>query len=106
MAILTVDRTLSQCEKVTVSAFCRRRVPVVMVRLKMAETLKEAVTFVEQGRGLKKERRGRSNWDCELIFRLHCHAIHSSGAPNSNRPRLFGLPVCAPSFLASLPTQL
>lgn len=27
----------------------RRRLPVVMVRLKMAETLREAVTFVEQG---------------------------------------------------------
>ncbi|KAI9009090.1 hypothetical protein DFJ74DRAFT_686784 [Hyaloraphidium curvatum] len=47
--ILTVDRTLSQCEKVTVSAFCRRRLPIVMVRLKMSETVREAVTFVEQG---------------------------------------------------------
>ena len=28
----------------------RRRLPVVLVRLKMSETLKEAVTFVEQGR--------------------------------------------------------
>jgi hypothetical protein len=27
---------------------CRRRLPVVMVRLKMSETLKEAVTFIEQ----------------------------------------------------------
>lgn len=31
------------------SAFCRRRLAVVLVRLKMAETLREAVTFVEQG---------------------------------------------------------
>ncbi len=41
--------SLMKAERVTVSAFCRRRLPVVMVRLKMAETLKEAVTFVEQG---------------------------------------------------------
>lgn len=31
---------------------CRRRLPVVMVRTKMAETLKEAVTFIEQVRSL------------------------------------------------------
>jgi hypothetical protein len=40
---------LNHSEKITVSSFCRRRLPVVMVRLKMAETLREAVTFVEQG---------------------------------------------------------
>ena len=27
----------------------RRRLPIVMCRLKMAETVKEAITFVEQG---------------------------------------------------------
>jgi U3 small nucleolar ribonucleoprotein protein IMP3 len=31
------------------SAFCRRRLPVVLCKLKMAEHLKEAVQFVEQG---------------------------------------------------------
>ena len=30
-------------------ALCRRRLPVVMVRMKMAETIRAAVTFVEQG---------------------------------------------------------
>ena len=35
--------------KVTVSAFCRRRLPVVMQRLRMADTLEAAVKFVEQG---------------------------------------------------------
>ncbi|GAA5927860.1 snoRNA-binding rRNA-processing protein IMP3 [Sporobolomyces koalae] len=35
--------------KVTVGAMCRRRLAVVMVRLKMAETVKMAVTYVEQG---------------------------------------------------------
>lgn len=47
--ITGASHTLSQCEKITVAAICRRRLPVVMVRLKMAETVKEAVTFVEQG---------------------------------------------------------
>eukprot|EP00762_Andalucia_godoyi_P000438 ANDGO_03224.mRNA.1 U3 small nucleolar ribonucleoprotein IMP3 len=36
-------------EKITVSAFCRRRLPVVMVKNKFCETLREAVTFVQQG---------------------------------------------------------
>ncbi|KAJ3036619.1 Small subunit (SSU) processome component [Rhizophlyctis rosea] len=49
MGILTAEKSLSQCEKVTVAAFCRRRLPVVMVRLKMAETVKQAVMYVEQG---------------------------------------------------------
>jgi U3 small nucleolar ribonucleoprotein protein IMP3 len=57
MGILTVDRTLSQCEKVSVSAFCRRRIGIVMVRLKMAETVREAVTFVEQGRELTEQKK-------------------------------------------------
>jgi U3 small nucleolar ribonucleoprotein protein IMP3 len=39
---------LKQCEDIGVSSFCRRRLPVVMVRMKMSETLKEAVTFIEQ----------------------------------------------------------
>ena len=32
-----------------VAAFCRRRLPVIMQKLKMAETVKEAVMFIEQG---------------------------------------------------------
>jgi len=40
---------LKECESISVSAFCRRRLPVVMCRMKMAETLKEAVSLVEQG---------------------------------------------------------
>ncbi|KAL1933075.1 hypothetical protein VTP01DRAFT_8753 [Rhizomucor pusillus] len=49
MGIITSTSKFSDCSKVTVSAFCRRRLPIVMCRLKMAETVKEAVTFVEQG---------------------------------------------------------
>ena len=37
------------CEKVNVATFCRRRLPVVLHRLKMAETVKEAVMYIEQG---------------------------------------------------------
>lgn len=36
-------------EKLTVSSFCRRRLAVVMVRIKMSETIREAITFIEQG---------------------------------------------------------
>jgi U3 small nucleolar ribonucleoprotein protein IMP3 len=49
MGIVSSTSSLSAVEKLTVSAFCRRRLPVVMVRLKMSETIKEATTFVEQG---------------------------------------------------------
>ncbi|ORY98834.1 30S ribosomal protein S4 [Syncephalastrum racemosum] len=49
MGIITSKSKFSDCNKVTVSAFCRRRLPVVMCRLKMSETVKEAVTYIEQG---------------------------------------------------------
>jgi U3 small nucleolar ribonucleoprotein protein IMP3 len=35
--------------KVTVAAFCRRRLPVVICRLKMAPNVSEATKFIEQG---------------------------------------------------------
>ena len=41
--------SLKQAEDLTASTLCRRRLPVIMVRLKMAETMRTAVTFVEQG---------------------------------------------------------
>jgi U3 small nucleolar ribonucleoprotein protein IMP3 len=49
MGIVNKTNSLSSIEKLAVSAFCRRRLPVVMVRLKMSENLKEATTFIEQG---------------------------------------------------------
>ncbi len=49
MGMIVNTANLTSAEKLTVSAFCKRRLPVVMVRLKMAETLKEAVTFIEHG---------------------------------------------------------
>jgi U3 small nucleolar ribonucleoprotein protein IMP3 len=49
MGFITTKKSLQKAEEVTVSALCRRRLPVVMVRLKMAETVRVAVTWVEQG---------------------------------------------------------
>jgi U3 small nucleolar ribonucleoprotein protein IMP3 len=50
MGLIPTKKGLAQVEKLTVSAMCRRRLPIVMARLKMAETVREAVTFIEQGR--------------------------------------------------------
>ena len=49
MGLVTTKKSLQKAEEITTSAICRRRIPVVMVRMKMAETLRIAVTFVEQG---------------------------------------------------------
>lgn len=49
LGIIDSDSSLAKAEAVTVSAFCRRRLAVVMVRLKMAESVKEAVALVETG---------------------------------------------------------
>jgi U3 small nucleolar ribonucleoprotein protein IMP3 len=38
---------LAICEKVTVTAFARRRLPIIMLKLKMAETTKDAVMYIE-----------------------------------------------------------
>jgi U3 small nucleolar ribonucleoprotein protein IMP3 len=49
MGVVNKATSLKNAEDITASAICRRRLPVVMVRLKMAETLKSAVTFIESG---------------------------------------------------------
>mmetsp|Transcript_3631 Transcript_3631/g.6351 ORF Transcript_3631/g.6351 Transcript_3631/m.6351 type:complete len:182 (+) Transcript_3631:83-628(+) len=49
IGLLATKSNLDQVAKLTASAFCRRRLPVMMVRLKYAETMKEAVTLIEQG---------------------------------------------------------
>ena len=49
MGLIDTKKSLQKAQDITASALCRRRLPVIMVRLKMAETLKVAVTFVEQG---------------------------------------------------------
>ncbi|XP_076825673.1 U3 small nucleolar ribonucleoprotein IMP3-like [Clavelina lepadiformis] len=49
MGIIPTKQNLELCDKVTASSFCRRRLPVVMVKLNMAQTLKTATMFIEQG---------------------------------------------------------
>ena len=49
LGVLPTDRQFLKCEKLAVSAFCRRRLAVVLTKIKMAENMREAVTFVEQG---------------------------------------------------------
>ena len=47
--VINSKASISALMSLSVSSFCRRRLAVVVMRLKMAETLKEAVTFIEQG---------------------------------------------------------
>jgi len=50
MGVLNLHSKLSDVEnKLTVAAFCRRRLAVVMTHAKMAETVSAAVKFIEQG---------------------------------------------------------
>ena len=48
MGMIQTKRLLA-CDKIAASTLARRRLPVVLVRLKFAETMREAVTLVEQG---------------------------------------------------------
>ena len=49
MGVVPSEKSLALCNKLSASSFCRRRLAVVLVRLHMSETLKEAATLVEQG---------------------------------------------------------
>lgn len=49
MGILTTTKSLKVAEEITASSLCRRRLPIIMVRMKMAQSPKMAITFVEQG---------------------------------------------------------
>lgn len=49
LGLLHDPKDFSLVEKVTSSSFCRRRLPVVMVRLRMAQHIKDAVKYIEQG---------------------------------------------------------
>jgi U3 small nucleolar ribonucleoprotein protein IMP3 len=42
-------KSLNNCAKLSTSAFCRRRLSVVLVRLQMAANMKESITLIEQG---------------------------------------------------------
>ena len=49
MGLINATKSLQKAEDISASSFCRRRIPVVMVRMKMAQNIKVAVTLVEQG---------------------------------------------------------
>ena len=47
MGLIREKKSLTMCDKISVSAFCRRRLPVILKSLKYVETNKEAVTLIE-----------------------------------------------------------
>ncbi|KAF5300601.1 hypothetical protein FQR65_LT09133 [Abscondita terminalis] len=49
LGLIPTKWDLGLVEKVSAASFCRRRLPVVMVRNKMSETIKNAVKLIEQG---------------------------------------------------------
>ncbi|XP_015678301.1 U3 small nucleolar ribonucleoprotein protein IMP3 isoform X1 [Protobothrops mucrosquamatus] len=49
MGVVPSKSSLEQCDRVSASSFCRRRLPCLLIKLRMAQNLKSAVTFVEQG---------------------------------------------------------
>jgi U3 small nucleolar ribonucleoprotein protein IMP3 len=49
LGIVESESSLAAADGVTVSGICRRRLPVLLVRLKMSETVKAGVQLIEQG---------------------------------------------------------
>lgn len=49
LGLISTKKSLSLCEKLNASALCGRRLGVVMVRLRMAQAVKDAVKYIEQG---------------------------------------------------------
>ncbi|XP_048373983.1 U3 small nucleolar ribonucleoprotein protein IMP3 [Sphaerodactylus townsendi] len=49
LGLVISKHSLEQCERVSASSFCRRRLPSLLLKLRMAQHMKAAVTFVEQG---------------------------------------------------------
>ncbi|XP_048225228.1 LOW QUALITY PROTEIN: U3 small nucleolar ribonucleoprotein protein IMP3 [Perognathus longimembris pacificus] len=49
LGLVPTRGSLQLCDAVTASAFCRRRLPTVLLKLRMAQHLQAAVAFVEQG---------------------------------------------------------
>ncbi|XP_057813086.1 uncharacterized protein LOC131027118 isoform X1 [Cryptomeria japonica] len=49
IGVIPTKKSLALCDKLSVSSFCRRRLATVLVRLHFCESLKEAVTYIEQG---------------------------------------------------------
>lgn len=49
LGIIPTKWDLEAASKISASSFCRRRLPVVMVRNKMSESIKNASQLIEQG---------------------------------------------------------
>ncbi|XP_042575232.1 U3 small nucleolar ribonucleoprotein protein IMP3-like [Cyprinus carpio] len=49
VGLIPTKQKLSLTNEVSASAFCRRRLPTIMLKLRMAQNLKTAITFIEQG---------------------------------------------------------
>eukprot|EP00162_Nutomonas_longa_P022086 comp5071_c0_seq1/m.4170 comp5071_c0_seq1/g.4170 ORF comp5071_c0_seq1/g.4170 comp5071_c0_seq1/m.4170 type:complete len:183 (+) comp5071_c0_seq1:12-560(+) len=49
VGVIVNKRSLGECEKVAVSAFARRRLAIVLVRLKFAENVKDAIRLISHG---------------------------------------------------------
>ncbi|WCJ31277.1 U3 small nucleolar ribonucleoprotein IMP3 [Euphorbia peplus] len=49
MGVIPSRKSLALCDRLSVSSFCRRRLATILMRLKFAEHLKEAITYIEQG---------------------------------------------------------
>ncbi|XP_015597728.1 U3 small nucleolar ribonucleoprotein protein IMP3 [Cephus cinctus] len=49
MGLIPTKWDLMLCQKITASSFCKRRLPVIMVRNKMSQTVKMATQLIEQG---------------------------------------------------------
>ena len=52
IGLISTKESLQEGEKVSASSFCRRRLPWIMCKLKMAQSLKMATELIQQG-----------NWD-------------------------------------------
>lgn len=49
MGLIDAKWDLEKCDGVTASSFCRRRLPIVMVRLCMSQNAKMATQLIQQG---------------------------------------------------------
>eukprot|EP01103_Thecamoeba_quadrilineata_P000953 TRINITY_DN10844_c0_g1_i1.p1 TRINITY_DN10844_c0_g1~~TRINITY_DN10844_c0_g1_i1.p1 ORF type:complete len:184 (-),score=33.74 TRINITY_DN10844_c0_g1_i1:40-591(-) len=49
LGLIESNHSLADAERLNPATFCRRRLPVVLVRLNMANNMKEAVRYVEHG---------------------------------------------------------
>ena len=49
LGLVNQQNNLEACSKITVSAFCRRRLPVVLTVDKWVENIREATQFIQQG---------------------------------------------------------